>query len=174
VVTGDAELARRCASLRHYGQSARYVHDVLGLNSRLDELHAAVLERAFLPRLERWTERRRQLARRYLAGLRHPGVRPLAPAPTSDPVWHLFPVFVAPEARPRLQRFLEERGVQTAIHYPRLTCEQAALAGVPHELPVPLSEASRLAASELSLPIHPYLEDAEADTIVEAVNAWPG
>jgi dTDP-4-amino-4,6-dideoxygalactose transaminase len=174
VVTGDPELARRCASLRHYGQTTRYVHELLGLNSRLDELHATVLEHAFLPRLAGWTERRREIAHRYRSGIRHPDVHLLAPPAASAPVWHLFPAFVAPGAREGFQRFLDGRGVQTAIHYPRLTSDQEALESVPHQAPLPLENARRLAMSEVSLPIHPYLTDTEADTIIAAVNDWPG
>jgi dTDP-4-amino-4,6-dideoxygalactose transaminase len=172
VVTGDAALARACASLRNYGQSARYVHDLPGLNSRLDELHAAILERAFLPRLPAWTDRRREIARRYLARIVHPAVRTLPMA--GRPSWHLFPTFVAAEARPGFQRFLETRGVQTAIHYPRLIPEQQALDAVAQRSAGPLDNAQRLADTEVSLPIHPYLDDAELDIVVAAVNDWPG
>ncbi len=174
IVTDDDEVRSRCAFLRDYGQSARYVHDHLGLNSRLDELHAAILESAFLPRLEAWTERRRAVARRYLAGIRHPRVRTLEPAAEAQPSWHLFPVFVPGAERDSFRRHLEGRGVQTAIHYPRLITEQRALAGVlTPEAAGPLEVARELAGGEVSLPIHPYLHDEEVEAVVEAVNGWP-
>jgi dTDP-3-amino-3,4,6-trideoxy-alpha-D-glucose transaminase len=174
LVTDDRELRDRCAGLRNYGQTARYQHDELGLNSRLDELQAAILEQAFLPRLAAWTERRRQIAQRYLAGLRHPRVRLVPPAPGADPCWHLFPVFVPAPDREAFQRHLQAAGVQTAIHYPTLIVEQRALTeGAPHEVHGPLDNARRLSREEVSLPIHPYLLDGELDTILAAVNAWP-
>jgi dTDP-4-amino-4,6-dideoxygalactose transaminase len=93
VTTDDAGIAARCRSLRDYGQSQRYLHDELGLNSRLDEIHAAILAHAFLPKLEAWTARRREVAQAYLAGIRHPEVRLPALASTEASVWHLFPVY---------------------------------------------------------------------------------
>ena len=171
----DPALAARAASLRNYGQSARYHHDELGLNSRLDELQAALLERAFFPRLAAWTERRRTIAARYLGGITHPQVRLLRPAPQAAPCWHLFPVFVPAQRRAQFQDHLQEAGVQTAIHYPRLVPDQKALAdlgGVEVEGKLPV--ARRLAAEEVSLPIHPYLQNDEIDKVIAAVNRWPG
>jgi dTDP-3-amino-3,4,6-trideoxy-alpha-D-glucose transaminase len=174
IVTDDEELRSRCASLRDYGQTARYVHDHLGLNSRLDELHAAILKDAFLPRLAAWTERRRAIARRYLAGIRHPRVRTLTVAPKARPCWHLFPVFVPRAERDGFRRHLEDRGIQSAVHYPRLITEQRALTtALTPEVQGPLDVARALASGEVSLPIHPYLLDEEVDTILEAVNGWP-
>jgi dTDP-3-amino-3,4,6-trideoxy-alpha-D-glucose transaminase len=173
LLTDDPALRDRCASLRNYGQTARYQHDELGLNSRLDELQAAILAQAFLPRLPAWTERRRQIAQRYLAGIHHPGVRLAPPAPGADPCWHLFPVFVPASDRDAFQRHLQAAGIQTAIHYPTLIVEQRALTeGMPHEVHGPLDNARRLSREEVSLPIHPYLLDSELDTILAAINAW--
>jgi dTDP-3-amino-3,4,6-trideoxy-alpha-D-glucose transaminase len=172
VLTDDDALRASSAALRNYGQSRRYVHDRLGLNSRLDELHAAVLETAFLPRLDAWTDRRRQVAARYLAGIRHAGVRLPAPAPRAEPVWHLFPTLVAPDKRDALQAHLRAAGVETAVHYPRLMPDQEALAGVDFEVVGELRRAKEFADGEVSLPIHPYLSDEEIDRVVAAVNAW--
>jgi dTDP-4-amino-4,6-dideoxygalactose transaminase len=72
ILTDDPATAKRARSLRNYGQRAPYLHSELGLNSRLDELHAAILHDAFLPRLEDWTMRRKAIARTYQAGIRHP------------------------------------------------------------------------------------------------------
>jgi dTDP-3-amino-3,4,6-trideoxy-alpha-D-glucose transaminase len=172
VVTDDSALAERCRSLRDYGQSARYVHDALGLNSRLDELHAAVLARVFLPRLPEWTERRRVIARAYREGIDHPRVRPVPTPPGSQGVSHLFPVTVPPAARTSFMDHLRARGVRPAVHYPTLIPDQRALAGAGFEVLGTLSRAAELAASEVSLPIHPYLDDDEVRRVVEAVNLW--
>lgn len=174
VAGDDPALAERCRALRDYGQTERYLHAHLGLNSRLDELHAAVLARAFLQRLEGWTARRRAIAAAYQAAIRNPRVRlPGSPA-GSEGVWHLFPVQVPAALRGSFTRHLSARGVQTGVHYPRLVPHQPALAGAPHEVWGSLARAETLAATEVSLPIHPYLEDREIERVVEAVAGWEG
>jgi dTDP-4-amino-4,6-dideoxygalactose transaminase len=174
VLADDEALADRCRALRDYGQSAKYVHDELGMNSRLDELHAAVLARAFLPRLAAWTERRRAIARAYAAGIAHPRVRPVPPPPGSEGVWHLFPVRVPPAARDAFMEHLRSRGIRSAVHYPTLIPRQRALAASGFEVRGDLARAEALAASEVSLPIHPYLDDGEVSRVVDSVNAWKG
>lgn len=174
IVTDDAAIAARCRSLRDYGQTEKYVHDELGLNSRLDELHAALLADAFLPRLARWTARRRAIAEAYRGRIAHPRARPLPSPPGSESVWHLFPLAVSRGGREAFMEHLRARGVRTAIHYPRLIPHQRALAAMPFEVRGELSRAAELAASEVSLPIHPYLEDGEVDRVVDAVNDWTG
>lgn len=162
-----AELARR---LRDYGQSARFVHERIGLNSRLDELHACILARAFLPKLDAWTARRRTIAARYRRELAdHPGVRVLPVPPHSESVWHLFPVTVAPGARAAFRAHLDARKVQSNVHYPHAIPSQKALAEVPFEVASSLTRAEALAASEVSLPIHPYMSEADVSRVVEAV-----
>jgi len=171
VATDDDALRDACRALRDYGQSGKYEHVVLGLNSRLDELQAAVLRRVFLPRLERWTERRRAVARRYLDEIRSPRVRPLPAPPRSESVCHLFPVSVAGD-RDAFVAHLRERGIETAVHYPKLACDQRALHGIPFETVGALARARDLAESEVSLPIPPYLDDAEVERVVHAVSSW--
>jgi dTDP-3-amino-3,4,6-trideoxy-alpha-D-glucose transaminase len=171
ILTDDAAVARRCAEMRHYGQVQRDIHEHLGLNARLDELQAEILLTACLPRLDAWTERRRAIARRYRATIRHPRVQLPDPSLDADPCWHLFPVLVS-GGRDGLRRHLEQRGIQTLVHYPALIPEQRALAGVPHQTAEPLLRATRVARSELSLPVHPYLTDDEIDRVATAVNEW--
>ena len=174
VFTADPALAARCRTLRDYGQSKKYVHDALGLNSRLDELHAGILRTVFLPRLAAWTARRCEIAASYCAQLQNPRVRvPGAPA-GSQSVWHLFPVLVEASARDGFMGHLQQQGVRSGIHYPHLIQAQQALAGVPFEVRGALSKAEEYAACEVSLPIHPYLQPAEVARVVEAVNRWPG
>lgn len=171
LVTGDGAIGDRARALRDYGQCAKYVHDHLGLNSRLDELHAAILRRASLPRLEAWTARRREIAGALLQGIANPRVRPVPAPEGSASVWHLFPVLV--DDREAFRRHLEAGGVQTGIHYPRLIPEQNALRehGA-YEIVGELRNATIFAASEVSLPIHPYLTVGEVDRMIELVNAW--
>jgi dTDP-3-amino-3,4,6-trideoxy-alpha-D-glucose transaminase len=172
VVTDDAALTERCRALRDYGQSAKYVHDEVGLNSRLDELHAAVLARAFLPRLAAWTERRRAVARAYDAGIAHPQVHPVPPPPGSDGVHHLYPVRVPAAARDAFLAHLRARGVRAGLHYPVLVPHQRALEGWPFEVRGELARAGELARCEVSLPIHPYIEPGEVARVIDAVNGW--
>jgi dTDP-3-amino-3,4,6-trideoxy-alpha-D-glucose transaminase len=172
LLADDEALRAAASALRNYGQSRRYVHDRLGLNSRLDELHAAVLETALLPKLDGWTAHRRSVAAAYLAGIRHPAVRLPTPSPRAEPVWHLFPITVGPGKRESLQTHLRATGVETAVHYPRLIPDQEALAGTAFEVVGDLQRAKELADCEVSIPIHPYLSDAEVARVVAAVNAW--
>lgn len=172
ITTDDAEVAARCRSLRDYGQSQRYLHDELGLNSRLDEIHAAILGHAFLPKLTAWTARRREVAQAYLAGIHHPEVRlPNLPSAAAS-VWHLFPVCVPAHRRASFMEHARAAGVLTAIHYPRLIPDQPALRGQVFEVCSSLPHATALAAGEVSLPIHPFLTDDEVSRVVAAVNTW--
>ena len=189
VVTDDPALAGRIKRLRNGGQSDRYHHQEAGVNSRLDEIQAAVL-RARLPRLAGWTERRRVLAARYrrllrdTAGIEVPAER--------DPghVYHLFVVRVVRGVRPStgsgrpelvegrlqpdqnartdLQAWLRSRGIETLIHYPIPVPQQPALAGAhPADCPI----AARACDEVLSLPLHPGLSDADVDTVAASVRS---
>lgn len=172
LLTGDEQLAERARALRNYGQSSRYVHDHLGLNSRLDELQARLLADALLPRLAGWNERRAAIARAYCQGIANPtlGVPPFA-YPGS--VWHLYPVLVRHGERAALQAHLAAHGVQSGVHYPRMIPDQEALRAYGRfEILGSLPRARAFAAQEVSLPIHPYLTAAEIDTVVAACNSW--
>jgi dTDP-4-amino-4,6-dideoxygalactose transaminase len=165
IVTNDASLAARLKRLRNGGQTDRYHHQEAGINSRLDDLQAAVL-RARLPRLRGWTERRRAIAARYrqrLAGA------PTAPLPERDPghVYHLF--VVTTDDRDALQAHLASQGIETLIHYPVPIPRQPALAD---QQPAQCEVAARLCGGILSLPLHPALRDDEVDGVAAAVHAF--
>jgi dTDP-3-amino-3,4,6-trideoxy-alpha-D-glucose transaminase len=148
VITGDHALADRLRRLRNGGQADRYHHVEAGVNSRLDELQAAIL-RARLPFLPQWTVRRRELAADYRAAL-----PPSSPVPEHDRghVYHLFPMRSA--ARDGLQAHLRSTGIETLIHYPVPLPRQLAFAACePSAAPV----ADRAAGELLSLPLHPRL-----------------
>jgi len=157
--------------LRDYGQSAKNEHTELGMNSRLDELHGAILRRALLPRLTDWTERRRQIAERYVREIDHPSVRPVTPSRPPHSVWHLFPV-LAHGHRAALAQHLAQSGIQTAVHYPTLIPDQGALRDTPFELAGELTRARAFANDVISLPIHPQLTDDEVTRVIAAVNAF--
>lgn len=174
ILTPDAELAAQARCWRDYGQRSKYDHVVPGLNSRLDELQAAFLSDAGLPRLEAWTARRRAIARAYMEGIRHPQIEIPAPPPGSDSVWHLFPVLVPDGAKAAFRRHMTECGVQTAEHYPLTLFDQPALRGAAFGMAGDPEPARRFCRREASLPIHPYLADDEAQAVIEACNRWPG
>jgi dTDP-4-amino-4,6-dideoxygalactose transaminase len=165
IVTNDRALADRVKRLRNGGQSDRYQHQEPGINSRLDDIQAAVL-RARLPWLPAWTARRRALAARYRSRLEGAPVD-LFQERDAGHVYHLFVVTSAD--RDALQAHLAANGIETLIHYPISIPRQPALAEQrPDDCPV----AVRMCRAILSLPLHPALRDDEVDEIAAAVHAF--
>jgi dTDP-3-amino-3,4,6-trideoxy-alpha-D-glucose transaminase len=173
LLTNDAQIAARAKSVRNYGQSSLYVHDEQGLNSRLDELQAAILREAIMPNLQHWTEIRRQFAHQFRAAIKNPRIRMLATNESAEPVWHLFPLFISGCHRDELREHLTKSDIQSGVHYPTIIPDQAILqrAGT-FEIAVEPANARRLANSELSLPIHPFLEESELATIISACQGF--
>ncbi|ROL64363.1 aminotransferase [Pseudomonas chlororaphis] len=166
VVTHDDELATLVRALGSYGSRIKYQHEHAGVNSRLDEIQAAML-RVKLAHLDQDTEARRQIAERYLAEIRHPLIRLPQVTQRSAHVWHLF--VIASPCRDRLKDYLERHGIQTIIHYP---------------LPIPshrpyrhlsLSARAQEAALHdkiLSLPLYHTLSRAEQEHIITTLNQF--
>lgn len=172
ILTNDAGLLQRVHALRDYGQTAKYRHDYIGYNSRLDELHAAILRRASLPRLSAWTARRRLIASRYLAGMVHRGIRPIGEPAGSRSCFHLFPVTVEPARKPSLMEHLRLNSIACGEHYPLLIPEQEAMRQVPCEVSGVFPNARRITSGEVTLPLHPYMTDEEVERVIAACNAW--
>lgn len=164
VITNDRGVADRIRRLRNGGQDPRHHHIEPGLNSRLDELQAAVL-RARLRRLPSATNRRRYIGRLYRGGL-PPFVR-LLPERDAGHVYHLFPVR-SPD-RNALQAHLAAAGIETLIHYPMSLPAQRAFEPYASS-PCPSAEAA--AAELLSLPLHPGLSDDQVNRVIAAVAAF--
>jgi len=165
VVTNDAALAERLRRLRNYGESRRYHHDIHGINSRLDEIQAAIL-RVKLPRLEAWNEARRERAARYSSLLRDLPLKLPIEASWARHNYHLYVVRSA--ERDRLAEFLQQQGVTTLMHYPIPVHLQAVYAGL--RLPAgrfPVAE--RACAEVLSLPLYPELPMDILEKIAQAV-----
>ncbi len=167
LTTTDDALASRARRIRNGGQTDRYHHAEFGVNSRLDEIQAAVL-RARLPLLAGWTARRRAIAahyRRALAG----SSTVLVPA-EADPghVYHLFPVRSV--VRTAMQAHLRASGVETLVHYPVPIPQQPAMSG---ERPADCPAANRLCAEVFSLPLYPNLPDAAIRQVVDALASGP-
>ncbi len=175
LVLGDGASAEAARSLRNYGQTEKYVHDLVGLNSRLDELHAATLEHVFLPKLNGWLNKRRAIASTYLDGITNPHVTRLTGPDPAGSGWHLFPVLVAKDRRDDFLAHMQAHDVQMGLHYPILIPHQKAMTerGTPVVVGS-LQTAERFANEEVSLPINPYLTDAEVDHVITSVNAWTG
>jgi len=165
VVTADAALADRVARLRNGGQADRYHHVEPGVNSRLDELQAAVL-RARLPYLARWTDQRRSIAARYRVAL---GRAASAMLDELDPghVYHL--VVIRSPHRDDLQAHLGAEGVQTLIHYPIPLSRQPAFESASPAVCPAADDACR---QVLSLPMHPALRDDEIQLVADAVRSF--
>ena len=168
LVFQDEVFAGRARRLREYGWRRRFVAEEPGMNTRLDELQAAIL-RVKLRRLDQANARRSEIARAYAEGLAGLPLDLPSEAPGETCVWHQF-VIRAP-GRDRLRAALAEAGVATAIHYPEPVHRQDAYAGRLPIGPGGLPVTERLAAEILSLPIYPELADEAVARVIEAVRA---
>jgi dTDP-3-amino-3,4,6-trideoxy-alpha-D-glucose transaminase len=168
LTTSDPAIAARAKRLRNGGQTDKYRHDEFGVNSRLDEMQAAVL-RARLPLLRGWTDRRRALARRYRGELR--GIDTIAVPPELDAghVYHLFPV--RSSSRDDMQSHLRSAGIETLIHYPIPIPHQQALSS---ERPADCPIAARVCNEVFSLPLYPILSEEAVDEVAAALASGPG
>jgi dTDP-4-amino-4,6-dideoxygalactose transaminase len=165
VITSDTALADRIKRLRNGGQTSRYHHEEPGINSRLDEMQAAIL-RARLSFLPRWTDSRRAIAARYRRELQDAAFV-MPPEHDVGHVYHLFPV-LSP-SRSALQAHMSRCGVETLIHYPVPIPRQAALRDMePAQCPV----ADRVCAEVLSLPMYHSLPDESVSRVVDAARSF--
>jgi dTDP-4-amino-4,6-dideoxygalactose transaminase len=167
VTTDDDSLADRVRVLRNYGSRTKYHNEIKGYNSRLDELQAALLLEK-LKLLDQWNERRRAIARRYLAGLSGlPLILPKVPS-GSEPAWHLF--VLRSKQRDALASRLEATGIGTLIHYPIPPHLQPAYAELGLGVgSLPLSEA--IHREVLSLPLWAQLSGAQVDFVIAGVRS---
>lgn len=166
VWTSDAEAAEAVRRGRDYGQSAKYVHAEIGMNSRLDELHAAILRRAMLPRLEQDTSARRRVAAEYRRRLASPRARFPKGASAEASVSHLAPMRVAsPDG---FIAAMKSKGVEVLRHYPRLIPDQPAMAEAEFVIHGGLEKARDWSEHAVSLPCHPFLTPEEVDRVCVA------
>ncbi|HEX8777279.1 MAG TPA: DegT/DnrJ/EryC1/StrS family aminotransferase [Rhodanobacter sp.] len=166
IVTGDARLARRVAALRNYGSEVKYHHLFQGINSRLDEIQAALL-RVKLRHLDEDVAKRRYVAQRYGEGIRHPQIVLPKVACEERHAWHLF--VVRCRHRDVLKQHLQARGVQSQVHYPVPPHHQPAYAEL-HEIRLPVTE--RLHEEVLSLPLGPALGEVAVERVIDACNTF--
>jgi len=168
VVTSDHALAERIRRLRNHGRLTKYEHSEVGYNFRMDEIQGVVLDFK-LPYLDKWNQRRRDIAAIYRKELASLPLSIPHPHPNSEQVYHLFPV--AAEQRDSLAAFLADRQIDTGVHYPvplHLQPAFAHLGGKAGDFPV----AETIGQKELSLPIGPYMTDEQVDRVCAAVAAF--
>lgn len=166
ILTSDTEIANKVRKLRNYGSTIKYQHDVLGHNSRLDELQAAFL-RVKLKNLDGDNQRRKVIAEHYSTALAHSDfVLPFVPD-WADPVWHLY--VIRCNERDKLQQYLKSNGVETLVHYPTPPHQQTCYASTPFKsLPI----AEQYSKQVLSLPISPVMLDEQAEYIVQMLKSY--
>jgi len=171
VVTNDDALADELRKLRNYGSRVKYVHEIAGVNSRLDELQAALLD-VKLPVLDDWNDRRRAIAARYSEALKDIDGLAIPRVPNGmEHVYHLY--VVRTPRRDELHNYLKDRDVTTLIHYPTAPHAQGAYASLgltDSKLPI----AARVAAQTLSLPIWPQMPHESVDEVVSHIRTFFG
>lgn len=177
VTTNDDELASVIRALANYGSNKKYVNDYQGLNSRLDEIQAAIL-RTKLPRLDADNQRRGEIANYYLDNIKHPDII-LPKVDISDNlkfetwnlklshVWHIF--IIRTKHRDKLQQYLTDNGIQTLIHYPIPPHRQLAYQKW-NSLSFPITE--QIHQEVLSLPMSPVMTNEEVKEVVKVINNY--
>jgi dTDP-3-amino-3,4,6-trideoxy-alpha-D-glucose transaminase len=168
VITNDPAIAERVRTMRNGGQTSRYRHERPGVNSRLDELQAAIL-RARLPLTAAWTARRRALAGRYRTAIAASTAVTMVPECDAGHVYHLG--VVRTNRRARLQQHLREHGIETLVHYPHPIPDQPAFAA---DRPGACPVASVACGEVVSLPLYPALDEADLDHVVSAIAQFTG
>ncbi|MEC8980388.1 MAG: DegT/DnrJ/EryC1/StrS family aminotransferase, partial [SAR324 cluster bacterium] len=171
LVTSNSTLGKKARQLRNYGQSERYLHPVIGMNSRLDEVQAAMLSER-MNWLTEFTNRRRQIAGAYHSKLDNPLVKHLIkPEQKSAHVYHLFVIICL--KRDALQAHLLKKGVQSLIHYPVPVHQQKSCSEIARD-PSGLHKSEKHASMCLSLPCHPQMSDADIEWVIDSVNSFRG
>lgn len=165
VTTNDELLAHTIRSLANYGSARKYEFTFKGKNSRMDEIHAAVLN-VKLPYLDEENQRRKQIAKAYLKGINNPQIT-LIKDNDRDNIYHIFPILCP--SRDRLQQYLKDNGIETMIHYPIPPHQQQAYKEW-NEQHYPITEF--IHQQELSLPCNPTMTDEEVYQIIDSLNMY--
>jgi dTDP-4-amino-4,6-dideoxygalactose transaminase len=167
IVTESEELADFVRQYANYGSSSKYQHDILGVNSRLDELQAAVL-RVKLRHLDAWNRARREIADRYTLALSGVPLEIPSVPNASEPVWHLYTVRL--DERDSLIEYLRQQGVGTGIHYPVPCHQQGAYREQFSEHHYPDTEA--ICRTTASLPMGPMLHADQQMRVIDLIENW--
>ena len=166
ITTNDKDLYEKVKAIANYGSDRKYHHIYKGVNSRLDELQAAVLD-VRLKYLDEDNKRRREIANYYLKNIHNAKINLRRPYSDEANVWHIFPIRT--DNREDLQKYLESHGIQTNIHYPTPPHKQGAYKEWENQS-YPVSE--EIHRTELSLPISPVMSEEAVKKVVEVLNEW--
>ncbi len=164
VTTNDEALAKAIRSLANYGSQKKYVFQYCGRNSRLDEIQAAILD-VKLKHLDNDVELRKSVAKKYIEGIKNPNIILPKIFDWNQHVFHLFPILC--EQRDNLQKYLEEKGIGTNIHYPIPPHKQECYKQW-NDICLPVTE--KIHAQELSLPMSPCLTDEQVNYVISCIN----
>ena len=171
IVTNSHSINESAKMLRNYGQSIRYEHPIVGLNSRLDEIQAAILN-VRLSILDKYTAQRKVIAKAYIGNILNQHIEILdPPADVDSHVYHLF--VIKTKKRDRLQEHLLARGVQSLIHYPIPIHKQDAMPAIKRDARG-LIKSEEFAKSCISIPCHPHMQISDIEAVIKAVNAFEG
>jgi dTDP-4-amino-4,6-dideoxygalactose transaminase len=172
LLTNNEALARKLKMIAAHGQSQKYTHEMIGCNSRLDTLQAAIL-RTKLPQLPSYMEARQKTAEKYDAGLKSlPDLLEIPYClPYSTHVYHQYTLKVKPEQRAGLQSYLKEKGIPAMIYYPLPLHHQPAFKNIVR-IGNDLSETENLCKSVLSLPMHTELDDEQTQFIISQIRNY--
>ena len=166
ITTNDKALADTARAIANYGSQKKYVNIYRGVNSRLDEIQAAILS-VKLKSLDNDNDRRRDIAERYNNEINNPAITLPQTRKREEHVYHIYPIFC--RERDKLQKYLYENGVETLIHYPIPPHKQEALKEF-NKLEFPITE--RIHCEELSLPCNPAMSDEEVAKVIATINSF--
>ncbi|MCQ2241389.1 DegT/DnrJ/EryC1/StrS family aminotransferase [Treponema sp.] len=166
VTTDDEKLAETIRSLANYGSTRKYVFKYCGRNSRLDEIQAAILD-VKLKHLDEDVYLRKSVARKYIEGIKNPKIKLPMILDWNQHVFHIFTVFC--ETRDELQKYLEEKGIGTNIHYPIPPHKQDCYKEW-NSIVLPVTE--KIHKTELSIPMSPCLTDEEVQYVIDCLNSF--
>jgi len=167
IATNDKELHKKTLMLKQYGWEERNKSVMLGVNSRLDEIQAAVL-RVKLKRLDEWNEKRRNIAKLYNELLKDSNVILPVEKNYAKHVYHLY--VIRSKNRDKLQQYLSQNGIQTQIHYPLPVHKQKSYLDLGFRTHLPVTE--KICGEILSLPMHPWLNQEEVEFISRKIKEW--
>lgn len=168
VTSYNEAVIEKVKSLRNYGSSTKYVHEEQGINSRLDEIQAAVLRQKLI-RLDEWNSRRKMIAQQYIASIDNEKITLPQVDEDYESVWHLF--VIKTKERDRLVRYLSSKKISTAIHYPICVHQQKAFKDTDFSrYPCPVSE--KLQNEVLSLPIGPHMNEMHVERVINALSEF--
>lgn len=168
ITTNDEQLARKVRAIGNYGSEKKYNHIYKGTNSRLDEIQAGFLN-VKLNHLDKWNDRRREIANRYLDGIKNPNIVLPTVKEENVPVWHIFAI--RSEKREELIKYLTKNNIGTMIHYPIPIHMQKAYEDLGYKQgDYPIAE--KISNEQISLPMFYGLKDEEVDHIISCLNAW--